>query len=461
MEDSKEEDVSLDVPNELSDNVQEAEPEAPASPEKVRRALLGSAVGTAFEWFDFSIYGVLAGVVFPAVFFPVSTPAIGLLAGFGSFAVGLVGRPIGAIAFSNLTDKHGRKPAMVICLLIAGVASLAIGCLPSYHQIGVIAPMLLIILRFAQGFSLGGEGSSAQVMGLEYAPENRRGFYGALVNFGNPLGQFLGAAFLLGAGLFAGGADGLSNGWAWRIPFFFGALITVVGFFIRHRMEESPAFVRSRNENRPVKLPLATVFRTQSGIIIRLVLLWVPNVALSFLVTSYCVSYVSKNLGMGDNVSIALLCGIQLVGLITLPLAGLMSDIFGRKRTLYVCMGISAVGVLVLFPLLDTKNYALMFLAMILTQGAQLGSTGVMAALFAEPFPTPVRYSGHAAVYTLENLVGGAPAPFVAALLLQLTGTTTSIVIAMVILYIVGLIMLKTIPETRWLPFQKNTQIKH
>jgi MFS family permease len=416
-----------------------------------RRVLTATSVGTTLEWFDFALYGALAGVVFPQVFFPESSPAAGVIQSFATFGVGFLARPLGAAAFSRMADRSGRKRAMVVSLSMMGAVSLAIALLPGYATIGAWAPTGLVLLRFLQGFCLGGEASSAQVMALEYAPEHRRGIYGAMVNFGNPLGQVIVALSMLAAGA-ALGEEAL-NSWGWRIPFVAGALIAVVGYFIRRHVEESPVFVEAAEIGARAKRPLVEVFRRQPGTVVRLILVWLPNTALSYVVSAYSLAYIVNELGMSSSLTFGLVLALNVCGMALVPLGGHLSDKFGRRTVLTATMATSLIGSIALFPLLDTKSLPLMLLAMLISQGSQFMSAGVLAAFFAEPFPTAVRYSGHATVYTLNNLIAGSTAPFVAALLLSTTGTTWSIVGLLGVLYLVGITTLRTLPETRWRPF--------
>lgn len=441
--------TSSDTPQRPSPD---AEPDAPAAGH--RRALLGASVGTALEWFDFLLYGALAGIVFPAVFFPESSGSAALLQSFATFGVGFLARPFGAAFFARITDQVGRKKTMVITLMLMGAASLGIACLPGYAAIGVAAPALLVALRFLQGFSVGGEASSAQIMAMEFAPSNRRGLYGALVNIGNPVGQVLVGSFILVVG-FSLGEQAL-NDWAWRIPFAAGALMAVVGYWIRRNINESPAFIEAKRIGAESKSPLREVFAKDWKTVLRLVLIWAPNTACSYVVVTYSLSYITKNLGMTSTVTFGLLLTLNVFGLFLLPMGGALSDRFGRKPVLRVCLTISMLGLLVLFPLLDTKSIPLMLLAMVITQGAQLTANGVMAALFAEPFPTSIRYSGHASVYTLNNLLAGGPAPFVAAGLFAATGANWALVALLFTMYVISHTLLTFTPETRWLPFRTN-----
>lgn len=427
---------------------------ATQSSSKQTRVLAATSVGTALEWFDFSLYGVLAAVVFPQVFFPESSPTIGAIQSFATFGVGFLARPLGAIYFARIADRVGRKKAMVQSLTLMGIASLALACLPGYASIGVAAPAILVLLRFLQGFCLGGEASSAQIMALEYAPDQRRGFYGSMVNFGNPLGLVMVLGLLLGAGAFL--SQDAIDSWGWRVLFGLGALIAVVGYFIRRKVDESPAFREAQAIGAETKTPLREVFRTNSRTVISLVLVWLPNTFLIFVVTTYGLSYLTKQLGFSSTTAYTLQLLLSLCGLVLVPLGGIASDRFGRRKTLFFTMGAAAAGTFVFFPLLDTKSPVLALLGMLIAQGPTYMSAGVMAAFFAEPFPTMIRYSGHASVYTLNNLIAGSSAPFVAAILLESTGTSWSIVAVVVILFTIALIALYTVPETRWQSFKHN-----
>lgn len=416
------------------------------SPREMRRVLLGASAGTSLEWFDFALYGTVSAIVFPALFFPDVSPAIGVLASFAAFGVGLGARPLGAAFFSNLGDKIGRQRTMVAAILTMGAASLGIGMLPGYATWGLTATVLLVLLRALQGFALGGESSAAQVMALEYAPNNRRGLYGGMVNIGSPLGQVMVALLLLA--LRQGMGEDAFISWGWRIPFFVGFLMALVGYLIRRTIDETPVFREAQAQAATVRMPLFEVFRTQPGNILRLTFLWAANVATAYIVTTYSLDYLHRSLHMESNVGFTLVLITNAVSIGLILVGGWVSDRIGRKPVLY-CGALSCmVAAVAFFPLLNTKNFGLMLVAYLWLLGSQNFSFGVLAALFAEPFPTHVRYSGHAAAYSLTNLVGGAPTPFIAAFLLQLTGTTWSITALLVVAFCITLAMIKITPET-------------
>jgi MFS family permease len=424
---------------------------ATPTPREMRKVLAGAASGTSLEWFDFALYGTVSAIVFPKLFFPALDPTTGVLAAFAAFGVGLGARPLGAAFFANLGDRIGRQRTMLTAIIAMGFSSLGIGLLPGYGSWGIWAPVLLVLLRIVQGFSLGGESSAAQIMAMEYAPPGRRAFYGAIVNMGSPLGQvFVALVLVLVRG--AAGEEAFLA-WAWRIPFILGFAMAVLGFLMRRTLGETPAFERSRKQNTLVKRPLLTVLRTYPRDILRLTFLWAANVACSYMVTTYSVDYIQHTLGMSSQTSFTLILVTNLLGVAAVPLGGRLADRYGRKPVLYTFATISLVGALAYFPLLDTEVWPLMLAANVLTLVSQYIEFGALAAIFAEPFPTPVRYSGHASAYTLTNLIGGAPTPFVAALLLQVTGTPWSISLLLAAAYILSLIMIRFTPETRNVDF--------
>jgi MFS family permease len=417
----------------------------------VRKILTGATLGTTLEWFDFGLYGAMSSLVFPDLFFPGLSPVTGVLASFATFGVGLAVRPVGAFVFANIGDRLGRKNAMVISLILMGCSSLLIALLPGYATLGLAAPCLLILLRCVQGFSLGGESTAAQIMAMEYAPPGRRALYGAVVNMGSPAGQVLIAVVLLALRNVVG-EDAFIT-WAWRIPFVIGFGLAVVGYALRRKVEESPAFLEALQRKATVDRPLATVLRTHRNDIIRLTFLWAANIACSFMVTTYSLEYLKNTLHLPTSTGFTLVLVANLLGVAAVPLGGWLADRYGRKPVLFVFAGITLLGVLAFFPLLNTKSWHLMLLANVITLVADYIEFGALAAIFAEPYPTELRYSGHAAAYTFTNLVGGSPTPFVAALLLDWTGSPWSIAGLLAGAYVLSLILIARTPETKDVDF--------
>lgn len=254
----------------------------------------------------------MSSLVFPELFFPGLNPVTGVLASFATFGVGLAIRPVGAFVFANIGDRVGRKNAMVASLIMMGVSSLLIALLPGYATLGLAASCLLILLRCVQGFSLGGESTAAQIMAMEYAPPGRRALYGAVVNMGSPAGQVLIALVLLGL-RGAVGEDAFVS-WAWRIPFVIGFGLAIVGYVLRRKVEESPAFREAVHRKATTDRPLATVLKTHRGHIARLAFLWAANIACSYMVTTYSLEYLKNTLRLPSTTGFTLVLVANLLG---------------------------------------------------------------------------------------------------------------------------------------------------
>jgi MFS family permease len=413
----------------------------------LRWVLTATGIGTALVWFDFALFGTVSALVFPTLFFPTLSRLAGLLATFLTFGVGLLARPIGAVFFGNLGDRYGRKRMLVISLSLMGFASLAIGLLPGYATIGVAAPILLVLLRCAQGFSLGGESSAATVLALEYAPPARRGITVASVNVGSPAGQVAVTGTLLAVRALAG--EDAFIAWAWRIPFLIGFLLAILGYFIRRTVEETPVYRNAAARVRTMPaLPLATVARCYPRTTLLLMPLSASSAALFYVCSVYSLSYFADTLHLPASVGFSLLLVTNLAALPLLLGAGWLGDRVGRKPVLYGGIGVSLVGTLLFFPLIDTAAWPLMLLAFLLTMGAQHAAGASRAVVLAESFPTEVRYTGHATAFTVGHMLGGSPTPFVATALLHWTGTPWSIAALLAAAIALSLAVLPFIRET-------------
>jgi len=412
----------------------------------LRRLLVGMGIGNTLEWYDFGLFAPVAALVFPKLFFPQLAPFAGLLASFATLGVGLLIRPLGAIFFSHISDRYGRKPVVVASLILMGVSSLGIGLLPGYHTIGLAAPILLVLLRCLQGFSAGGEPGTATVLTLEHAPPRHRALTIASVNIGAPLGQVLVALSLLIIRGMVGEAAFLA--WAWRIPFLIGFALAAVGWVIRRRIEESPVYRRAATATQRPRVPLLTAVRRYPRMVLLLIGLVIPATALLYVANVYTLSYLKDVLHMPSQVGLSLVLAVNILGVLLLPLGAAVSDRYGRKPVLYALGALSVVGVLLYFPLINTRMWGLMLLADVLTVGAQHASGAVRATMSAELFPTPIRNAGQASVTTVGTLIGGGLAPFGAAALLGWTGTPWSIAGVLAIGLGIGLVLLWFLPET-------------
>ncbi|GAA2848333.1 MFS transporter [Pseudonocardia halophobica] len=416
------------------------------SPERykmARRATITSSLGTAMEWIDFTAYGALAATVFPIIFFPAADPTTALIASFATFGVGYGARPLGAIIFGYIGDRWGRKNLLMFTLILMGVVSLIMAVLPTYQQIGIWAPALLVSLRLLQGMALGGEASGAQILTVEHAPRDKRGIYGAYTQIGNPGSQLICNALL--AILTAVLSVEQFQSWGWRVPFLVSFALVGIGIYTRVKVAESPAFTHAKEEGATAK---RYVLRSHPGTVVRLLLMWGGVTVASLTTTAFAVSYATKNLGMTYNhVFLALMVATGL-GIIPLLFGGRISDRIGRRKTVIIGTAALLVAWIPFFPLVSTANIVLVGLGMTLVYGGTQFMVGVLPILFAEPFPTDVRYSGSALAYTGSQLVFGAPAPLIATLLFTSAGVT-GVAIFVGACIVLSIAMALITPETR------------
>ncbi|WP_051579439.1 MFS transporter [Pseudonocardia acaciae] len=384
------------------------------------RAAFASSVGTAVELYDFLIYGTASAVALNTVFFPKSDPRIGTLLAFASFGAGFFARPLGAIVIGHFGDRVGRRSMLVLTLVATGVCTALIGVLPGYGSIGVWAPALLVALRVVQGFFLGGEQGGAVLMAVEHAPPGRRGWYGSWTFLGSPIGLVLATgAFSLAT--WVSGPAFLD--WGWRLPFLASLLLVGVGLYIRLRLDESREFQRMRERGTTAPgLPLVALLRTS----------W-HNVLLSagvnfgfntfiFILATFTLSYATQSLGMARDV---VLTG-SLVGAVA-HIAGILmfarlSDRVGRIPVMLGGAAFLAVYAFPLFWLMESRQPALVVLAMAVGYFGSAAVFGPLAALITELFGIDVRYSGASLGYQLGSVLGGGLSPFLAAALLAMAG---------------------------------------
>ena len=396
-----------------------------AGPSKLPYIVLASALGTTVEWYDFLIYGVGAALVFNKLFFPTFDPLVGTLAAFGSYAVGFVARPLGGAVFGHFGDRLGRKTMLMLTMIIMGGGTFLIGLLPTYSQIGIWAPILLIVLRLMQGIGIGGEWGGAVLMVIESGDARRRGFLGSLVQVGFPLGMVL-ATIVFAAVSKLPEADFL--GWGWRIPFLVSCLLVGVGMFVRLKLVETPKFQDLRERNEVAERPIVEVLSRDWKNFLVAVGLKVTEVAWVYILTVFIVFYAASRLGLSRTVILDAVLYAALLELITIPLFGLLSDRVGRKP-LYVAGAVfSALFAFPLFSLLDTRDATTITLticvAMSLCHGLMFGP---QAAFLPELFGTKVRYSGASLGCQISAAISGGFAPLIATGLLAWENGTHSI----------------------------------
>lgn len=395
-----------------------------------RRMLASCFLGTTIEWYDFLVYGFLAPLALNRLFFPSLSPLAGTIAGFGVFAVGFAARPLGGVVFAHFGDRVGRKPIMVATLVMMGASTTAIGLTPTFEQIGIAAPVILTALRFLQGFSLGGESAAAPLLAMESAPGNTRGFFAALVSSGAAAGTVLGAlaAFAVGAL-----PEEQLLSWGWRAPFVASAFIFFISFYVRMKVEESPAFQRAIARAAPERVPLLAVLKRCKIPTLQVLLCAMAESSTFYFTSVFGLSYGIQTLGLGNGLLLAGVAAGNAVGIFSNPLFGALSDRVGRRPLLAGSYLLAAIYVLVMFfPLLRTGNPAIVILAMAIP-GALLQpmSLAVSGSFYPERFDDArLRLSGVSLGRQFGTILGGGIMPMVSASLLAWSGGSLTWVLA-------------------------------
>jgi metabolite-proton symporter len=392
-----------------------------------RRVALASAMGTTIEWYDFFIYGTAAAVVFGPQFFPQVSELAGTLASFTTFAIGFVARPLGGVVMGHFGDRLGRKFMLVWSLMLMGLATLGIGLLPTYAQIGAWAPLLLTVLRFVQGFALGGEWGGAVLMSVEHAPSGRRGLFGSVVAMGLPAGIVLSnLVFLITS---AALTPEQFAAWGWRVPFIASVVLVAVGMFVRLSIAESPVFAQMVKTGRARRMPIADVLRTNPRTVLLAAGSYAGISALGYILLVYFVSYATRRLALPLATTLLLVVMATVIGAPGIVFFANLSDRIGRRRIMQWGLGALVLWSLVFFPLVDTGSIPLIALSlsgMMFLQGAYLGP---QPAVFSELFPAATRYSGASLSLTLGTIVGGALAPVIATTLFGITGNSSLVTV--------------------------------
>lgn len=413
---------------------------------RMRMIMLSSVIGTTVEWYDFLLYGTAAALLFNKLFFPAFDPLVGTIAALASFAAGFIARPLGGAIFGHFGDQLGRKTMLIITMFMMGGATFLIGVLPTYQQIGVWAPVALVLLRVIQGIGLGGEWGGAALMVIEHSPRGSRGWYGGIVQVGFPLGIVIStAAFSIVSHL----PDTQFLSWGWRVPFMVSILLVVIGLLIRLRITESPEFLRAMTNEPAVGIPFFEVLRSYKRSLFVSIGLKVSEVAWVYLLSVFVVMYGAQVVGISRSVMLTGVLAAAALEFLTVPLAGLLSDRVGRRPLYFFGASCTIVASLPLFWLVHTGNHAVVIATMVVCMSLGHATLfGPQAAFVPELFGTRVRYSGASLGVQIAAALGGGLTPVVATWLFAKTGHIESVAALMSALGLMTLVATWAARET-------------
>lgn len=385
-----------------------------------RRVLMASLMGSSIEWFDYFLYATTAALVFGKVFFPTTDPVVGLMLSYLTFSLTFFIRPLGGFVFAHIGDRIGRKKTLVITLSLMGGATVAIGLLPGYEQIGIWAPILLILLRLIQGLGIGGEWGGALLLAYEYAPKNRKGFFGSVPQMGVTIGMLMAtlAMTLMSTVL----SDEQFLSWGWRVPFLLSAVLVFLGLWMRKGLDETPAFKKAKATGNVAKMPLVEVFRYHWRAVLVAVGIKVVETAPFYIFSTFIVSYAMSNLSFDRITVLNVVTIATLLTTLMIPLMGRLSDSIGRKKMFVAGALLIAFFAFPYFMLLEERTNTALLVATVVGLGLGLiwaPITAVLGTLFSEIFSTRVRYTGITLGYQIGAALAGGTAPLLATWLLK------------------------------------------
>lgn len=416
----------------------------------VLRAVFAATVGTVIEWYDYALYGAASGLIISKLFFPSMEPLSATLAAFATFAVGYFIRPLGGVVLSHIGDKYGRKPALILTICLMGGATMAMGFLPTFAQVGIFAPLLLVFLRLVQGFGAGAELAGAITLLVEYTPPNRRAFYTAIPNGATVIGIMLATISFLFIS-YLPEADLL--GWGWRVPFILSAVLFLVAFYIRRHLDETPEYVaameKARERDREQKIPLGELLKNSPKEVLFGFLSLCGHNANAYILSTFSVSYMTKTLGMSTTDGLTAVIIAAFCGSCGTPILGALADRIGAAKV-YIFGGLF-VGVMAfpLFWLLDTRQVGWAAFGMSLCYFFGFGATaGAQGAFLAKLFPTRYRFSGIAVSRELNGMLVAGPTPLIASALVGMAnGRPTYVAIYFMVcclMTVIGVLSIKS-----------------
>jgi MFS transporter, MHS family, shikimate and dehydroshikimate transport protein len=418
-----------------------------SSTASIRKVALASFIGTTIEWYDFFLYGTASALIFNKLFFPNYDPLTGTLAAFGTYAVGFAARPIGGIVCGHYGDKIGRKSMLILTLLIMGIATFLIGCLPTYNQIGIWAPILLVVLRVAQGFGVGGEWGGAVLMAVEHAPAGRRGFYGSWPQIGVPAGLLLSTLIF---GQIAKLPEEALFGWAWRVAFLLSFILVGVGLFVRLAIVESPLFAEIKQAGTGSRMPILDAVREHPRSVLLAMGARLAENGAFYLYTVFVLTYATQSkIGFSRSAVLAAISIAAVIELFSMPTFGALSDRFGRRPVYLFGAIFTALFAFPFFWMIESSNTALMVLAIVIALVfGHSAMYGPQASFFSELFGTRVRYSGASLGYQLSSVIAGGLSPLIATGLLKRYGASWPIALFIVVMATVTTVSVYLAAET-------------
>jgi metabolite-proton symporter len=380
----------------------------------LKKIVFASVVGSTIEWYDFFLYGVVAGLVFNKLYFPAGNETVSIMLAYATFAVGFVARPVGGLIFGHFGDRIGRKTMLVITIMLMGGATVAIGLLPTYNSIGILAPILLLVLRVLQGIGIGGEWGGAVLMAYEFAPHHKRGFFASIPQIGLSLGLFLASGVMA---LMTMLPDDAFMTWGWRLAFVVSFVLVALGVWVRSTVHESPEFEKAKAEsrNRDLKLPIVEMAKRYPGnVLLGMGARYIDGVFFNVFAV-FSILYLTKYVGMEREFALWTVCGAAVVMIFCIPIFGRLSDVFGRPKTYAVGSLLLVLSVFPAFSLMSTGNPILVILGIVLPFGVIYPVCyGPEAALFADLFDPSVRYTGVSFVYQFSGIFASGITPMVA-----------------------------------------------
>ncbi|OAN42393.1 MFS transporter [Mycolicibacterium iranicum] len=433
---------------------QDSRSDEPGSISKgLKRVVVASMAGTVVEWYEFFLYGTAATLVFNKVFFSETTSELNaIFLAFATYAVGFVARPVGGVVFGHFGDKYGRKKLLQFSLLLVGVATFLMGCLPTFGQIGYWAPGLLVALRFIQGFAVGGEWGGAVLLVAEHSPDRQRGFWASWPQAGVPMGNLLATVVLL---ILTGTlSDEAFLSWGWRVAFWLSAVVVLIGYYIRTKVTDAPIFVAAQQEAERIKASSYSVVevlkRYPRGVFTAMGLRFGENI-MYYLVVTFTITYLKVQVGTDTNSILRYLLVAHLVHFAVVPLVGHLSDRFGRRPVYMVGAVLGATWGFFAFPMMNSNNYVIITAAVTLGLVIHAFMYAPQPAIMAEMFPTRMRYSGVSLGYQVTSIVAGSLAPLIAVKLLDIYDSPVPIAIYLAIACVITLISVLVARETNGL----------